>query len=361
MCDCSCQELQAEFEEQGELVGDVLHDDEFGPMSVRTYHAILFLDLDRHQSLTSSDDSSSGLDSDKEFTEEELYLRRDFANGKVCWYGRYWKDHWAFQRNNHPVLAMLYSHPCFPVSRISFYVIFGFNLFFTLAMSSLATHQQVCVSCNLSCANQQNGSCYLETMHTITHSGLNTFEHFDSNVTDSDIISWLPQHMQIQTANAPHRFLCCLGQRLGMAWFIEEFWAQLPTYSLGAQVYCVLVNILYMVVFFQLLQCFPVQSKGYKVRCTFEIAGHAVAYFLQFVLFVTLFPIIFIYLVQNQLATIMLFSVVSSKLGSWIGVFFVKMALFHILYSMQAANDAQQRRFYVTAQDFQKYERKTNR
>jgi len=319
------------------------------------------------------------LSSDEEMNRQEMGLRRDFAAGKVRWYGDWWKDMWAFQRNQHPVIAMCCSHPNFPVSRIEFYWIFGVNVIFTLAMSTLAIDSSICVACNVGCGTGVS-ECYFDTLSTMnsTHSTApdlsgqlsttsTTLDMADMSGANGDP---LPDGhgFRLTTGNekyagmkeldglkeSPSSDWCCFSERIGLNAMTAWFWDN-GAKSGGKTLFCMVSGILYMIVFFNLMQCNGAQNKHFKERHKAEQFGHIAAGVVSLAILCGFLPPAFIYLHRQGLFLDMILLVIKSKLIGWCGVFFVKVFLFSVCHTKNLKQEQQAAKFYVTEQDFQEY------
>merc|ERR1712187_961919 len=62
---------------------------------------------------------------------------------------------------------------------------------------------------------------------------------------------------------------CCWCERVGLIWFEKNLY-------FGGMIYCIIWGILYMIVFFQLMQCTAVQGKSNHTRKRWEFVGHLI-------------------------------------------------------------------------------------
>jgi hypothetical protein len=138
--------------------------------------------------------------------------------------------------------------------------------------------------------------------------------------------------------------------------------------------YCIIFGILYMVIFFQLMQCNCIQRKSSKIRKTGELLGHSIVAVLALFLLFFVAPTALTYIVQQggpKMVLSMSITLVGSKLGGWCFVFLIKMVLFTSAWRKQtkeATSDvdkdgaygkpsggATRGGFYVSAEDYQAY------
>lgn len=315
----------------------------YHPMSPEAYTEILkakFKDLNKGN----TSKKISARDEDGEVLEHtaDHFLTEDFAKQKARWYGNLQLDFWAFQKNEHPLFALLYSHPCHPVKRWEFYVIFGVNFIYSLVLAIAMEEADQCNSCGITC-NSVPGSILTDCAFDLTE---------------------FPEGVIL------HQDRCCMLEGFGLFWFLNTFG------NAGKPVFCMVFGLLYMCVFFTSMKCDCLQSKPGKVRQIGEAIGHIICGLVALWVLVWALPTCLQHLVEQPSGEWLIVSAIItlflSKMGAWIGVFFGKGALFFMLHKVQVADgessmeeeeemikDKQDMtksgKYWVTAEDFHKY------
>eukprot|EP00928_Gymnodinium_smaydae_P016136 TRINITY_DN16014_c0_g2_i2.p1 TRINITY_DN16014_c0_g2~~TRINITY_DN16014_c0_g2_i2.p1 ORF type:complete len:385 (+),score=31.82 TRINITY_DN16014_c0_g2_i2:99-1253(+) len=234
------------------------------PMDPSTYEAIL-----RYFGLYESKDGSSA-SLDPKYTEAEAKLREDMVNNKAAWCGSWRQDVFYFFRNTNPVLALFYSHPLHPISRLERCFIYFCNFFVINAMTIAVLGTQQCTACNL----DQACKSYKGLHGLLPSFGVRTDDLPD--ITCSYVVHEthygvaIPNVLSIAPDQRALRVQCCSMHMVGL----------LQAFDAGGVVAAWVVtscfNVLHTILFFQLLMCQCSVGKPRWARRVLEWIGRAI-------------------------------------------------------------------------------------
>mmetsp|Transcript_50235 Transcript_50235/g.150012 ORF Transcript_50235/g.150012 Transcript_50235/m.150012 type:complete len:391 (+) Transcript_50235:42-1214(+) len=271
---------------------------------------------------------------EREFSPAEVRLRQDFASNKVRWYGLWRKDLMCFLRNNHPIVALWWSHRLHPVSKASRWSAFFMQFLAVLFLSCAVTEGHACIMCGIRSCSQTSACAH------IPHAAL---EH-GKNAT-----AWVASHPQVS--------FCCACRVVGIYWFLDTFG------RLGGPLYAVCANISFTVIVFQLIMCLCVQHHGPRVREGGEMLGKAgLLVMAAGMLYGT--PTLMCFIAFNHLGWQLVATFLAGKILSGFILTFIQGIGFSFMWWMQqpapandskAGSSAASSHFHVTAEDYQAF------
>lgn len=256
------------------------------------------------------------------FTESELQLRQDMVLNKVAWVGSYSEDLWFFLANNHPVLAIFFSHPLHPISRWSRLTIYFLSFFWVVFISMAVSQGSGCNECN-ACID-----CHFVGCFQLNASCPDVWEH-DRDVQRLDIPIHTPE-FQTFMGN-----FCCSVNYSGALEFRRQFGS-----IWGSILYCMCANTVLSFVSFQLIFCGCAQMRSRRGRRCGECVGRILFAVLSFLCIATATRNWWGYNWTHGRLPAAIHTFVSVKLISWTGATLLQVFLFTCFWHLQRPKPA---------------------
>lgn len=254
------------------------------------------------------------------FSEAEQKLRQDMMMQKVAWVGSFYEDMWLFLINNHPILALFYSHPLHPISRCNRLIVYIVSCSWILLVYMASWQGAVCLECT-ACTD-----CRLTGCHALNSTCPAQWMHKKSRQR----ALWESTHFLEFMGS-----FCCSADILGAVDLLRHFGPHL-----GGTIYSFVANSLLGFTCFQLMMCGCVQSSSRRGKCIGEFLGQLVFAALSFLCISLMWREWWGFNWSQKRLPAAVYIVVQVKLISWFGISVFQVAVFSLLWWIQTAKPA---------------------
>lgn len=218
-----------------------------------------------------------------------------------------------------PLLSLFYSHPLYPISRRERIFVYILSFFFVTIVNMYETTAKYCHICR-----QPEESWCVAANLTCVDTFLKGKPELAEIMGDNQD-RWDKIEQFWETS-------CCRGQVFLARWFEETF--TIGGWEAGGMLYALVLNCVFSLLCFQCMICGCVQSQPRRIRKLGQYVGYALFCVVAFaVLHEGWVWFQWCYVLGGLRDAIRNF--VEAKLTSWIGVTFVNIAIFSVLFEFQ--------------------------
>jgi len=303
----------------GDSEGSVTHwsdsDEELDPVSPETYRQIL-----EYEGLTASELVPAGCGSpDGPLTPDERLIRLDLSHPvpKAAWSGHFWTDWWCMNRNIIPYICLCFTSPYHPYDARERCAVFVVQILFCVLVSQWAALAEACLECEgaVTCSDEYDPMVILG-IHKQTST---------RNFTKACNFSASWEQMLL----SDH---CCTVSVTAAGWCFQNL--SFGNFSFGGVIFTGSLNMLFAFVSNEIMKCGCVQSKPWRARKKWELAGHACFVFIAIAFIIQIPPMLYFLWKSHEMITA-LFNFIAGQVVAFFSMLAVGTVLFMVLWALQ--------------------------